>query len=264
MDHEHDRTPAGPAGDAPLEDRDWLLEVLEMPPDSTTGPTATGAPAPVPAAIRVTMRFEAGRVSGSTGCNRFHGSYSRTGDGIGFDPLATTVRACPDDRMAIEGAFLACLARVDRVRLTGTTLELLDGSRPLLRFVAEPPLGLGDAEWSADGVNNGRGGVSGLVEGTTITARFADGRVAGSGGCNRYTGAFEADGGSIRIGPLASTRMACPGAGVSEQETAYIAALERARRFSIVDRRLELRDEDGALQASFRTASLEAGSSAEA
>lgn len=36
-----------------------------------------------------------------------------------------------------------------------------------------------------------------------------DGTVFGSAGCNRFTGGYSVDGDSIKIGPLASTMMAC-------------------------------------------------------
>lgn len=35
-------------------------------------------------------------------------------------------------------------------------------------------------------------------------------RVSGSAGCNRFTGSFTTDGDHVSIGPLATTRMACP------------------------------------------------------
>lgn len=48
--------------------------------------------------------------------------------------------------------------------------------------------------------------------------------VAGSSGCNRYTGEVTVDGPSVTFGPLASTRMACA-TDVMAVEDAYLAAL---------------------------------------
>ncbi|MGR3636275.1 MAG: YbaY family lipoprotein [Shimia sp.] len=62
----------------------------------------------------------------------------------------------------------------------------------------------------------------------------ADGRVSGSSGCNRFTGSVDLSGGGFAFGPLASTRMACPGA-LSEQETQFFAALERVAGYDLRD-----------------------------
>jgi heat shock protein HslJ len=65
-------------------------------------------------------------------------------------------------------------------------------------------------------------------DGVTVTATFgSDGEVVGSGGCNRYAAPYRIDGGSIGIGPVLSTRMACqePAMGV---ETRYFELLESA------------------------------------
>ncbi len=59
------------------------------------------------------------------------------------------------------------------------------------------------------------------------------GRVAGNGSCNRFTGAFTVTGDSIKLGPFASTRMACMDGGVSAQEDKYLKLLDAAKRFEI-------------------------------
>src|SRR5215467_1979975 len=43
-------------------------------------------------------------------------------------------------------------------------------------------------------------------------------RVFGSGGCNRATGSYALSGTSIRIGPLAATKMACLDTALTRQE----------------------------------------------
>lgn len=79
----------------------------------------------------------------------------------------------------------------------------------------------------------------------TVSARFQDGTVSGSSGCNSYTGPYELDGEDLTIGPnLASTQMACedPQASV---EQAYLAALPEVAGFSIADEQLTLKNGDG-------------------
>jgi len=58
-------------------------------------------------------------------------------------------------------------------------------------------------------------------------------KVAGKGSCNRFFGAVEINGESIKFGHLASTLMACPSEAVSNQETNYLKALEGADRIVI-------------------------------
>jgi heat shock protein HslJ len=54
------------------------------------------------------------------------------------------------------------------------------------------------------------------------------GTVSGGSGCNRCSGSAEvANGNGLTIGPLVTTRMACPGAAM-ELEDAYVARLGAA------------------------------------
>ncbi|MEM7437553.1 MAG: META domain-containing protein [Myxococcota bacterium] len=66
------------------------------------------------------------------------------------------------------------------------------------------------------------------------------GRVSGRTGCNHFTGAAEVEGGSLRFGKLALTRMLCP-PPVMDQEQRLLQALEATRTFTIdADGRLHL------------------------
>jgi len=63
---------------------------------------------------------------------------------------------------------------------------------------------------------------------------LGDGRISGSGGCNRYSAAvLETGPGGLSIGPAASTKMACPDpAGGFEDR--YFSALQEAHRFGFL------------------------------
>jgi heat shock protein HslJ len=75
-----------------------------------------------------------------------------------------------------------------------------------------------------------------------ISATFVGGTVSGSGGCNRYTGSYRVDARqALEIGPLATTRRACPGPR-DELEGRFLQALERATRFQFLSGRLLLDD----------------------
>jgi heat shock protein HslJ len=52
--------------------------------------------------------------------------------------------------------------------------------------------------------------------------------VFGSGGCNRASGKYTFTGTSIRIGPLAATKMACLDTALTRQEDQFFSALDAA------------------------------------
>jgi heat shock protein HslJ len=70
-----------------------------------------------------------------------------------------------------------------------------------------------------------------VQQGLNLTATFAnDGTVSGFGGCNNFSGTYTAGtDGTMTIGPLANTAMACE---ALNQETAYLTALQAASSFS--------------------------------
>jgi heat shock protein HslJ len=94
------------------------------------------------------------------------------------------------------------------------------------------------------------------VAGATPTVEFAGGRIAGTDGCNRYTGSYEVVGGVLRVSRLASTMMACA-PDVAAQAKAFTDALAAAHTFGVADGRLELRGADGTLRAALDAQSLD-------
>ncbi len=58
----------------------------------------------------------------------------------------------------------------------------------------------------------------------TPGATFKDGQWTGATGCNQAQGAYTQDGTSIAIGPVSSTKQACP-EPMATVETAYLAAI---------------------------------------
>jgi heat shock protein HslJ len=69
-----------------------------------------------------------GRVSGSSGCNRFTGPYRLDdSDGIVIGPLAGTRKLCPDPEvMALEQEYLAALQAAAHLELSAGHLTLRD------------------------------------------------------------------------------------------------------------------------------------------
>ena len=79
-----------------------------------------------------------------------------------------------------------------------------------------------------------------LIAEAPITAAFTDeGQVAGTAGCNTYSGSYEVDADMITFGLMATTRMACP-QPVMEQEASYLAVLDRTQAYAAGDGTLTL------------------------
>src|SRR5690606_2443266 len=73
------------------------------------------------------------------------------------------------------------------------------------------------------------------------TLTYEEGRFAGRSGCNSYTGTVAPgdEPGEIAIGPVISTRMACPEMQM-EVETRYLTALQAATKYNVSDGELSL------------------------
>lgn len=85
------------------------------------------------AGAELSLGFEQGRVSGSAGCNRFHGDFEVDGKTLSLGPLASTRKLCEDEVMAQERQFLAALASVATWDIARGMLDLhrADGARAL-------------------------------------------------------------------------------------------------------------------------------------
>jgi heat shock protein HslJ len=102
-------------------------------------------------------------------------------------------------------------------------------------MAAANPIDLAGTEW-------------GLAVDVGKAARFiqfrSDGSVTGSSGCNRFTGKYAQDGGTLTMGPLATTRMACP-PQIMQREQEFLALLGKIRHVDRTQLQLILKDGDG-------------------
>lgn len=121
-----------------------------------------------------------------------------------------------------------------------------DPAQMVLKMVKQSadaaPATLFDTNWLAEDIN-GRGVIDNAQSTFSVTR---DGKVAGSGGCNRYFAQAEIKDDRIEIGKAGATMMACAPA-LMDQEGKFLAALEKAATFRIDgDGKLFLVDADGA------------------
>lgn len=235
----------GMLAEPPLQGTHWRLTNLQ-------GQALPAGPDP-------TLQFHGPRVSGSDGCNRYSGPYTRTGTELRIGPgLAGTRMLCPNDLQRRADDFVRALGDTRRYRIerteTADRLNLLGGDGVVVASFTAQPQSIHGTQWEVTGVNNGRQAVVSVQGETRLTLAFdTEGRVSGSSGCNRFTARFEAGPGALRILSPATTRMACPDPSVLAQEQAFLRALEAVRTVRIEGDRLELRDAEGALQVSART-----------
>lgn len=75
-------------------------------------------------------------------------------------------------------------------------------------------------------------GSEALVDPPATLTFSEDGKIAGSGSCNRFFGTAKVASGSIEIAGLGSTKMACP-EPIMGQEQRYFEALSGATRYEV-------------------------------
>jgi putative lipoprotein len=132
----------------------------------------------------------------------------------------------------------------------GDHLVLTQGAAPTAELMLEPvgggmagsgtPAALAGPDWRLTALNGQPVAVPAAERAPYLTFSANDGRFAGSGGCNRIAGGYEAiTGGSLSFGDVISTRMACPDEG-TPSEQAFLSALSEVDAYAIRDGVLHL------------------------
>ena len=225
--------PTPSTGD-PLTGTSWILAQLN------------GQPAL--ADVNVTLEFASGRLGGSDGCNSYGGGYQVEGGKLKVDPnMVSTLMACADEIMRQASAYTAVLLQSPAFQVEAGQLTLLGKDGAALAVLAAQSQELAGTSWIVTGINNGKQAVVSPLLDTELTAAFgADGQVSGSAGCNRYFASFSIEGQTIKIGAPGATKMFCgEPAGLMEQESQFLKALESAATYRISGGTLTLFTADG-------------------
>ena len=133
---------------------------------------------------------------------------------------STTGRNYTTNRLAVAITPMPCSDGMSDRRYADTVRVTADGKS--LRGCGGgilPPDTLAGTSWTFVSI----GGVP-VASDRPTSLQFDGTRISGSAGCNRFTGDFKSDGATLTTGPMASTRMACPGAGMA-QENAFFALM---------------------------------------
>ena len=208
------------------------------------------------ASAPATLRFEGGSAAGTDGCNRYTVGYTARAGAIEFPQRgASTQMACPPDVTRQAQAFTDALFGARAYRIDDGHLQLLSADGAVRATLAPQSQALAGTSWRVTAVNNGKGGVASLVAGSTVSLTFsADGRAAGSAGCNQYTAGYEASGARLRFTAPATTRRMCPGEALMQQEQNFLRALESVTTVRLQADRLEMRNTEGSLMVSAQRA----------
>jgi heat shock protein HslJ len=85
---------------------------------------ATAAPVAALPDSPITADFTAQGVSGSAGCNQYSGNFVYNNGSLTFSPLVTTQKACADNLMAQESAYLKALQSATAYQIAGGQLTI--------------------------------------------------------------------------------------------------------------------------------------------
>jgi heat shock protein HslJ len=201
---------------------------------------------PVDAGMGVTAVFaEDFTVAGFAGCNQYSGGYAIDQGSIAIGPLAATRKACEQDVMDVENAFLNGMEQVSTLSIAGDTMTLGadDGSVELV-FSAGGGASLAGTlegvEWTLTDLD----GTPAVAEdGMTVTFG-QDSKIFGFGGCNDLFGGYSVDGSALVVEGLAATRKFCD-PELMDREAAYMLALSDATEWQIDGESLTLATSDG-------------------
>jgi len=190
-----------------------------------------------------TLQFnlEDNSISGTGGCNQYRGEYTYNDDASFSAPnLVATQMLCTEDNN--EGQFLLELSGPDLVLtmengvLTFTkdkkvVFEFEKGAAPAQSVVLNDQNISGtwrvrviDGVEASEKYNGEKNSIP------TINFNFTDNKVTGRASCNNYNATFSLNEGLLVVGPVMTTRMACP---EMENETQFVQAISDTSRLTL-------------------------------
>lgn len=156
------------------------------------------------------LNFKESRVFGNGGCNSYTGKFSYK-DGIFSAPnVAATMMACFQENK--ESDFFAMLGGQNTVKVINGVLTFMNGGKTVAEFVKGVDPSMLSGKWVLESIADQNLQTLFPEGGRTATLEFdaADGRVKGNAGCNGYGATYAINSTIIEVGPIMSTKMACP------------------------------------------------------
>lgn len=110
---------------------------------------------------------------------------------------------------------------------------------------SQDPALLESTEWRVQELRGAKGEMEPALDLSPVTAKFADGRIAGNSGVNAYSATYEAsEDGEMTLGDIQSTLMAGD-ESLMRRETQYTALLGKVASYEVTEVSLKLLDSDG-------------------
>jgi len=156
------------------------------------------------------LNFDTNQVNGNGGCNTYFGKFTFE-NGIFTAPnVASTMMACSFENR--EGDFYAMLGKENSLAVVDGVLTFTNNGVKVAEFVKGIDTGMLYGQWtlqSIDGEN-----MSTLFPESskkpTIEFYAVEKRLTGNAGCNNYNAPYTVNGMMLEVGPIMSTKMACP------------------------------------------------------
>jgi heat shock protein HslJ len=187
-----------------------------------------GAPRPLVEGTQVSLDFGPdGNLGARAGCNTIIGTWRLVDGTLVFGGGGMTEMGCDPELHAQDDWLVEFLGAEPAARLAGQELVLTAGSTVMTlmdRETVEPDRPLTGAPWQVESLYLEGDAVSSVPAGASATLEFQDdGTLLVDGGCNKGRATWSMDGSTMRIGPLAMTRMFCEGApGELEQHVVSV------------------------------------------
>lgn len=226
-------TPEIPPAAASLDGTRWTLTAI----GSGSSPDATVSS--VPDGVDAGFQIDGDQINLWPGCNTGSGKVVVGDSTISVAQVATTMMACTDARGDVEQEVLAFFnsGSLD-VGIDGETLTLTASDGSTLTFVADDsgsgsgttnpdPSVIQGIAWSLIQIATVDGDTasgSSIPAGVTASLELHPDMAFVNAGCNRGRGPVEYGDGTLTVGPLALTKMACRGPA-ARVESAVLAVL---------------------------------------
>jgi heat shock protein HslJ len=201
---------ATPGAGAVLTPVVWQWTSLELADGTTESP-------PDPSKYTIQFRPD-GLYFLQVDCNSGSGEYTVNGSDLQLSPAATTLMLCPEG--SLDTVFAPPLAEVVSFAYEDEALVLtLANDAGVLRFAPA----LTGVIWAWQGFQGGDGAEVIPDDPSRYTVQFnPDGTLTAQVDCNSGRGDYTAENGQIDIGPLATTRMACPPGSLDADFARYL------------------------------------------
>lgn len=149
-------------------------------------------------------------IYGYSGCNRYTGSFNYENGTFTAPNLASTRMMCMSDNQ--EAQFLAMLGQPSTVSIENGILTFKNNGRVVAEFTEGIDKAFLEGKWVLESMQGQDLNILFLTSENIPTLKFNtdEGKVNGNAGCNNYSAGYTVTEQFITLGPIMSTKMACP------------------------------------------------------